>query len=102
MSSGPAAAVRATISSLFGLTISSCSPLVGATHSPPMNSLSGCLMLTPSGVIAGLLVRGEGGALIQLRLGPCGAKSPYPSPASGRRRGTALAAWLLPPLVGEG
>src|SRR5690606_42144331 len=41
------------------------------------------------------------GALIQLRLSPCGAKSPYPSPASGRRRRSALSSLLLP-LVGEG
>jgi hypothetical protein len=30
---------------------------VAATHSPPMNSLSGCRMFTPSGIIGGLLAR---------------------------------------------
>src|SRR5690606_36153945 len=52
MSALPAAATRATISSLTGLSISMLSPLSGATHSPPMKSLSGCRMFTPSGVIA--------------------------------------------------
>ena len=59
MSSGPASATRATTSSLLGLTISMWLPLVGATHSPPMNSLSGCRMVTPSGVIGSLRLVGR-------------------------------------------